>query len=225
MKTLDTNVNKLNFTSRLLQLHYQWRNKSPLHPSSSPYNITISHQHKLIWFRVAKVASRTIYEHLNTNCSLDVNHPYNIYYPVNSYSDYFKFAFVRNPWDRMVSAWSDKVVKNKLKLDDATHKKMLDFNYFISSFEESKNFKNDIHFYPQSRLINLNDINFIGRFETFSQDFHILSRKIGIPIKELKHKNKSQRDGDYRAYYNDASIEKIATLYQKDIQIFNYSFS
>ena len=60
---------------------------------------------------MAKVATRTIRHHCETHgVSLDVDHAMRVRYPLATYADYFTFAFVRDPLDRFVSAWHDKVV-------------------------------------------------------------------------------------------------------------------
>ena len=62
------------------------------------YNLTISHSHRFVWYRVAKVATRTIRHHCETHgVSMDVDHAMRIRYPVEVFGDYFKFAFVRDP--------------------------------------------------------------------------------------------------------------------------------
>ena len=82
----------------------------------------------------------------------------------------------------------------------------------------------DIHLRLQCRLIDLDHIDYIGRFETFSDDFRSICQKLDIPIDCLKHGNKSSRDKDYREYYNDKLYEKVYQIYRKDIQIFGYQF-
>ena len=62
------------------------------------YNLTVSHSHRFVWYRVAKVATRTIRHHCETHgVSLDVDHAMRVRYPLASFADYFTFAFVRYP--------------------------------------------------------------------------------------------------------------------------------
>ena len=95
---------------------------SPRWLSPLAYNLTISHSHRFVWYRVAKVATRTIRHHCETHgVSLDVDHAMRVRYPLATYADYFTFAFVRDPLDRFVSAWQDKVVDHNYYDFDARH--------------------------------------------------------------------------------------------------------
>lgn len=104
MRTIQGNPSQLDGRTKRIQYLYEAISKIPFIPSTNQYNLTISHESKFIWFRVAKVGTRTILNHLRkSNVSLDVEHASFIHYPVKSYENYFKFAFVRNPWGRLVS--------------------------------------------------------------------------------------------------------------------------
>ncbi|MGD9799699.1 MAG: sulfotransferase family 2 domain-containing protein, partial [Parvularculaceae bacterium] len=91
-------------TVRMRQLPFRAINALPILPSQRRYNLTISSERKFIWFRVAIVGTRTILHALkNANAPLDAREESHLYLFPNLQRDYFKFAFVRNPWDRLVS--------------------------------------------------------------------------------------------------------------------------
>lgn len=205
---------------------YKLINKLPFIPSEGCYNLTISHERKFIWFRVAKVGTRTILNHLRNNkVFLDVEHASFIHYSVNRYKDYFKFALVRNPWDRLVSCWQNKVVKSNLyKFDDTELKKMKSFECFVEYVSNLNIEKCDRHLRLQSSLIDINNIDYLGRMETFDFDVNYIFQKLGINTSEVVAKNVTLYKKPYQEYYTDDLIEKVAYIYQKDIQIFGYQY-
>src|SRR5262245_19376649 len=115
MRTKPGDPGRLSRMSRVLQGLYRGMSRVRIIPSAGPYNLTVSHERKFVWFRVAKVGTRTILNHfLDRGVRLDAEHASDVHYPPRAYADYFKFAFVRNPWDRLVSCWADKVVASNL---------------------------------------------------------------------------------------------------------------
>ena len=132
------------------------------------YNLTISHSHRFVWFRVAKVASRTVRHHFTVNgVELDVDHAMRIRYPTAAFADYFKFAFVRDPLARFVSAWQDKVVNNnyyRFEAPDLERMQQLEeFAGWVSAQDLSAVPGTDQHLALQSRLIDLSQVDFVGR--------------------------------------------------------------
>ncbi len=181
---------------------------------------------KNIWFRVAKVGTRTFFHHLIRNqVRLDIRHASFLYYPANLYKDYFKFAFVRNPWDRLVSGWLDKIVhKNLFRFREEERQKLLALQSFVDFLAHRQNIFNNRHFCLQSSLIDLNNIDFIGRMESFEEDLVSICTRAGIPHHHIKSKNVTKNRMDYRSYYSDELAETVSRLYRKDIQIFGYKF-
>ena len=197
-----------------------------LYPSYIRYNLTISETKNFIWFRVAKVGTRTIMHLLvDAGVELSAEHSNDCYYPVNLYKDYFKFGFVRNPWDRIVSCWLDKIVsKNAFRFSQEQHEELQTFEKFVDYVRDNVDLEyGNRHMRLQSRLIDLNQVDYLGRFESFSADLQEVMRILDIEG-EIKTRNASQREKDYRTYYSDRVKEKVAELYKRDIQLFNYEF-
>jgi len=226
MRTLEGKPNQLDNKSKRIQNFYKVICKFPFIPSSGQYNITISHERKFIWFRVAKVGTRTILNHLKKcNVNLDVEHASFLHYPVKSFDDYFKFGFIRNPWSRLVSCWQDKVVNSNLyNFDDSMLGKMQDFENFVE-YVSNLNIENcDRHLRLQSTLIDLNNIDYIGRMESFDDDANYIFRKLGLSKKEVRPKNVTSNKKPYQEYYSKDLAKEVAQIYRKDIQIFGYQF-
>jgi len=226
MKTIAGEKTTLTTTSKISQGLMRVFNHFPFIPSKRCYNLTISETKKFVWFRVAKIGTRTIYEHLKeSRTDLSLEHPYNVLYAPRLYKDYFKFGFVRNPWDRIVSTWHNKVVEeNYFKFNDIELKRMRHFNNFVDYVLTLDIEKCNNHFRSQCALIDLNEIDYLGRYESFEDNLRYVLSRIGIKPDRLLWKNKSNRKKDYRSYYNNALKDKVYQIYQKDIDIFGYQF-
>lgn len=195
-------------------------------PSFGRYNLTISHQHKFVWFRVAKAGTRTILNHLQqNNIHLDVEHAGFVYYSPGSFTHYFKFAFVRNPWDRLTSCWLDKVVQqNFYRFDADTYEKMKDFGRFVDFVATLNIEKCDRHLRLQSALVDLNHVDYLGRMERFNEDVRQIFLKLNISQMDMKPKNVTLEREPYQSYYTQDTVGKVTQIYRKDIQIFGYTF-
>ena len=125
--------------------------------------------------------------------------------------NYFKFAFIRNPWDKMVSEWEWRRT--------LTNTRVGSFDDFILNppydiFPE--------HLRPQVQYID-NSLSYLGRFENIQADFDCVSEKLGLDRIELTRQNKTDR-GPYWEYYNDETRSIIAVRYAQDIELFKYRF-
>lgn len=192
------------------------------------YTITISDEYKFIWYQVAKVGTRTILNTLkDSNVLLSREDAYNNYVPAKVYKDYFKFAFIRNPFDRLVSCWLNKVYKrkdNRFKASDEMLRNMQTFSGFISFVETLDLETCDEHIRNQSSLIDLSNINYIGRMENFEEDLDEVFNIIGIKNNVLTVKNVTKSRKSYQEYYSESDIKRVHQLYKKDIRIFGYQF-
>ena len=65
-------------------------------------------------------------------------------------------------------------------------------------------------------------LDFIGHFETLHNDFRLIARKLGAHAL-LQHLNASRRS-NYKDYYNSETVEIVAHLYSKDIELLGYDF-
>ena len=224
---------KLILKSRIEQKYLNISNK--LIPSLSnqrKYNLTISERYKFVWYRVAKVGTRSILARFNKlNIPFSAYHSIHCYLPYKKYENYFKFGFARDPLNRFISAWKDKILsfsnkKNYFDLDSKEIDKMRDINYFIDSFFSDNNyFQKDIHFRHQSHLIDLNNIDFIGRLENINNDYNYILKKLNIKNikKRIDHKNKTTEfHTESIKLINKVNKEKLISYYQKDFSIFGY---
>lgn len=155
---------------------------------------------------------------------------YRVIYGRRTYNQYFKFAFVRNPWDRLYSGYS--YLKNggwneedriwySLNLSH-----LVDFNTFVIDWLNPQRLNAHMHFRPQVDFIcdrrQRPIIDYLGYFETLSDDFAYITRKMNLAA-ELFHFNASKRES-YRDVYISEAIEKVNQLYRSDIELFGYDF-
>ena len=142
-------------------------------------------------------------------------------------SNYYKFSFVRNPWDRFVSLYFYCMTGSTMMQKNKNAKPVLDFKSFCeivgSGFYIGNSYVWNTHYQPQTNFIDLPDIDFVGRFENIQHDFDIVCDKIGFKQKQLPHTNKSKHK-HYTKYYDDETREIVAEKYAKDIEAFGYEF-
>lgn len=152
----------------------------------------------------------------------------NKWMPQAQFDEYFKFAFVRNPWGRIASfyrylgydwrcSFSRFVLRHLPRLVERK-------GWFLG---------------PQSEyVLDRNGkvlVDFVGRFETLQRDFATACERVGIVDAALPHVNDSRkpkgpmrwlkrRAMPYRDMYDSRSAKVVATLYEADADIFKYSY-
>ena len=141
--------------------------------------------------------------------------------------NYFIFTFIRNPFDRFVSAYFYFKTYGRRFPGDIKMGKVVNiyesFNDFVLNFNNiSRDEFGEPHFDPQITWMD-DRIDFIGRFENFQEDFNVVCNKAGIPQRQLPHKNKVKHK-HYTEYYSAETREIVAKKYAKDIKIFGYKF-
>ena len=200
----------------------------------------ISHKYKFIFIRIPKTGSSSILSALWTSglqryfkntkkftkkYTIEgdkVHHKKAIeLYQIDEFNEnwdnYFKFAFVRNPWDLIVSWFSFYNTPRRRKQGTS-----VSFDEWI----ERKIWQNKLEFRQcYDRIYDNNDklmIDYVGKLEFINIDFKRICKKIGIK-QTLEHKNRS-RHKPYQYYYNEKTKQVIANLFHKDIELFKYKF-
>ncbi len=131
---------------------------------------------------------------------------------------FFKFAFVRNPFDRFVS-YCSFVTRDTGEFDRDPQAVMRELLADPPS--------DHILFHPQHSFITdasgalLTD--YVGRVEEMQKSYDEIAERIGIPSAQLDKINASNRQ-DYREYYDPPLIEGVAKYYARDIELFGYQF-
>lgn len=196
----------------------------------------ISHKYKIIFIHIPKTGGSSIdktFGMYGNNNTIDKNilfgndiQHYTIMDLLNNrlisteeYKEYFKFAFVRNPWDKMVSEyfyrkrWDNIVKKMKFK----------DFITFFLKFENDSgsHFRNQYEF-----ISNKNDeimVDYIGKYENLQNEINYICELIGAPPMALPMINNT-RHLHYSYYYTKSTKNIVKERYKDDIKKFNYFF-
>ncbi len=191
-------------------------------------------QTKSIFIHIPKAGGISIIKSLYGENAQGFGHPiYKIFLDIfrEDYYKFFKFTFVRNPWDRVYSAYTFLIQGGLNEQDKRFSKQYLSkfktFEDFILNGLEQEDIQNWIHFIPQYKFIfdenNKLMVDFVGRFENFENDFNEIAKKINNNT-SLKHLNKSRKKKNYTDMYNDKMIEKVYQIYKTDIDLLNYEF-
>ena len=142
----------------------------------------------------------------------------------NVYDEFFSFAFVRNPWDWQVSVYQH-ILRNRKHALCQTLAELGSFESYVHWLcDDSASERDDrcqVDFLRDSNGELM--VNFVGRFESLSIDFQEVCQRIGIEC-TLPKLNTAERRVDYRAWYNDCTIDLIGAKYAKDIKQFGYQF-
>ena len=131
---------------------------------------------------------------------------------------YFKFAIVRNPWEKMVSTYFWRKPLSKWQ--------NISFKKWVMCSKKPSMLTN-LAFYNQLDWISDRSgnvcVDYIGRFERLQESFDVICKKINIPPQKLPHKNKLKYD-HYSSYYDKEIVEFVATHFKKDIDYFGYVY-
>ncbi|ELS03908.1 Sulfotransferase family [Xenococcus sp. PCC 7305] len=192
----------------------------------------ISYRNKFIFIKINKTAGTSIQSCINESVEdlQETGHRILRDYKVN-YQDFFKFTFVRNPWDKMVSFYHFHRYR---RFDLLPSNKKPSFKEFITTEMHNLEFtkhqgKSSRSFRMSNQLDWISDhngkiaIDFIGRYETLQSDFELVCDALQIPRKILPHKVKS-RHKSYREYYDAQTQEIVCQRFRKDIEYFKYEF-
>lgn len=226
--------------TRLKKMYLGMLNTLPVHTAynfnrllRTPYS-NIEDDNSFIFIHIPKAAGNAVIKNLYGENATG-HDPLTRYekHDFEKLNDYFKFTVVRNPYDRIVSAFFylkqggigffDQRFSNKY-LDDID-----DFNRFIDKLDNDLVFQRKImswiHFLPQVDFILDSNgevgIDYIAHVENFEQDLKTIANKLDVDISRIESVNKSKRT-HFEQYYSSEMKEVVARLYKNDFLILNY---
>jgi hypothetical protein len=205
----------------------------------------ISHQHRFVFVAVPKVASHSIRFALRPflddndeeQVSLfvrkridrpgfsNVEHGHQLAREIRDalsadvWSRYVSFAVVRNPWARFVSYVAFMMRHNGLFMSDpqAAMRRVL----------ANPQNQSPVHFRAQADFVTDENgrvmVSHLLRAESLQADFDALCQALSLPQVALETRNASEHR-DYREYYDEDLVRRVAERYRVDIDLFGYRF-
>jgi hypothetical protein len=198
----------------------------------------IDHNLKIVFVEIPKTATQTITKEFTdqrnpigwSKAHMLYRQHYSIsqlleydYLSTKQFDDYFKFSFIRNPFERAVSEYF-----YRCKIHKNYENEHPTFDHFIAQDLEYTQRQQSIHQHllPNYDFIYMNDVckmNFVGRYENLQNDYDTLCDMINKPKSKLKIKNSTYHN-HYSEYYSEQTKKLLVSKYANDIQYLDYTF-
>lgn len=163
----------------------------------------------------------------------------------DAWKDYYSFAFVRNPWDRLLSwylmiedaraelpiwkRWSKAPFKSTLWNQVVANSD--DFESFLDNCVKPVDDRGTLKSFAYNQIDYLTDetgaiaVDYVGRFETLKSHVAEVFDRIHIADAELPRRNASSNGkSHYSARYTPRTRDLVAKRFARDIEAFGYRF-
>ncbi|QFU77695.1 chondroitin 4-O-sulfotransferase [Halioglobus maricola] len=188
--------------------------------------------HKALFIHVPKSAGRSVVRGMFDVKSVE-HAPADWYQQLDpdKYRRYFKFTFVRNPWDRALSAYTYLHKGGSAASEEDSHwsefvRSFESFDAFVLDWMTPENIRRNALFTPQivflRNMFGQIDMDYVGRFENLQEDFISIAQALGVE-RTLPHLNQS-RSEPYQTAYSMDSRQRVAQVYAEDIDAFGYRY-
>lgn len=213
-----------------------WKNRREFHQlrtSDQEYTLKGFDELECIFIHIPKSAGVSINRELfgNLGGAHRTVRTYKRVFGPLTFSRYFKFTFVRNPYSRLLSAyrflkkggfcekdrlWAEQNLAPYNTFRDFVHgwlteESILEYNHFIPQFM----FICDRSYEPE--------VDYIGRFETIEEDFQKICSHLKITRKLKKHNSGPEKENHWSSYYTYEELDKVYNIYNRDFALFGYS--
>lgn len=198
----------------------------------------ISHAHKFIYFEVPKAGTSSLLNLFNEHAPVTKLRGR---FTFLDYPEYLSFALVRNPWDRVLSCYLDKIKKDESfendKFEKGVMKKFRKFGVFYAGmpFSEFLEAVGDIpdeiadgHFASQHKRLIMEGkivVDVLGKFENYIWEVTRFLQRVGMKNDiEIPHLRKSKNRKSYPEYYDERTRKIVDKRFAEDIGLFGYRF-
>ena len=138
----------------------------------------------------------------------------------NIFDTYFKFAFVRNPYQRVLSEyfWLNQKNISKVKVSPENFTKWID--EFYSVIDKDHKLTQYEYLYDENKNVL---VDFIGTVENFDEDFTTITKKFGRPMFAKEYNSsRVKKSVNHSSYLTQENKEKIYNLFKIDFETFGY---
>ena len=216
----------------------------------------LSNEHKFFFMHIPKTGGTSIRNALNqliqapqpyTEKDMERKHmsAFLLRDKIYDWDNLWKFTFIRNPYDRMVSYYTFYRMPRKVPYLHSTRKAAIEMSFpeWVRWLKQKEFVRLGDHpprkipmwRRPQVDFIYNNGIKLVDhicRYETLEDDYNYIANKLKLNQdpsiwkhhKVLRHDNRSSRLEDFRLYYDDESRSIVKWWFMRDIKEFNYTF-
>lgn len=152
----------------------------------------------------------------------------NLYSILENPERYFKFAFVRNPYTRLVSCYNYWISKSYLYDEYILHiPKNITFTEFVKKIVRIPDFLADKHFVSQYSILYQHQkllVDYVGKIENIEQDWLMVAERFGFEHSIIRENISTPRESkrDYRLYYTQELADMVYQRYQNDFELLGY---
>ena len=193
-------------------------------------------QKNLLYIHIPKCAGTSVAQSLGIEGQGHLTvHFHQLRLSQSEYNDRYKFAFVRNPFDRLYSLYryftfgGDRLNSGVVrKIEGLFGKDELSFESFVRTVEAKNLVEHDIFFKEMSDYVCPSDsdeimVDFVGKFEDLAGDYETLRGACGQGDALLSKNQSYKSKNDLGEIYNDYTRNFVLSHYRKDFRVFDYS--